>query len=562
MSLPRSPLTFELLSEDSVEDRVERDSPVHFDCRDFGESLDREGGFSREEQGSEFEKGRFRSNPIDPAEESSDDPVRVYLLQMGDIPLLSRKEELRFSAKISRRREKFRTQLLATDYMIRCAVRILEKIAQGSLRLDRTVEISVTDSRSKARIQSLLEPNLHTLCGILRKNKEDFRIVVRRKSSDFERKKAWERMKKRRLRASRLIFELELRFDKLRHARNQLSKIHEKMSLLCDLITQEKRKNSSARNSLFGKLKQRLVGKKCGSSEDYRRELRRLMRLTLETPATLRRRLDRTAKYEVKYDDAKKEFSVGNLRLVVSIAKKYRNRGLSFLDLIQEGNTGLMKAVDKFDYARGFKFSTYATWWIRQAISRAIADQSRIIRVPVHMIETLNRIHSISQDVLLHSGNQAAMEKTAEKAGMSVKEIGKALQVGLRPLSLDQPVGTQEENVFGEFLEDRRGDDPLNEINTEDLKKRIELILQDLSFREREILKLRYGLTDGYSYTLEEVGKIFSITRERVRQIETKAVKKLQHPVRSNQLCGFLDRENSSVAKTPNPARKKPVFAE
>jgi len=284
--------------------------------------------------------------------------------------------------------------------------------------------------------------------------------------------------------------------------------------------------------------------------------------LTLETPATLRHRLQKTDDHRREYDQAKRELSAGNLRLVVSIAKRYRNRGLSFLDLIQEGNTGLMRAVDKIQYARGYKFSTYATWWIRQAITRAIADQSRTIRVPVHMIERMSRVRAVTRELYQQNGTEPSLEETAEAAGLSVDETTCVLRMSRQPLSLDQPIGEHEDSFFGEFLQDGREDDPLNSMNREMLKARIADCLEALDYREREIIRLRYGLTDGYAYTLEEVGKIFSVTRERVRQIETKAVRALQHPVRAKKLAFFVERpvaapltsiETGAAATVDNP---------
>ncbi|MCU0709652.1 MAG: sigma-70 family RNA polymerase sigma factor, partial [Pirellula sp.] len=220
---------------------------------------------------------------------------------------------------------------------------------------------------------------------------------------------------------------------------------------------------------------------------------------------------------------------------------KYRNRGLSFLDLIQEGNTGLMRAVDKFEYERGFKFSTYATWWIRQAITRAIADQSRTIRVPVHMIDTMSKVRQVTRDLIQELGREPSVEETARRAGLSLDDARVVIKMARQPLSLDQPVGDHDDSFFGEFLEDYRDHDPLYETNQQTLKVQIQEAMQTLNYREREILKLRYGLADGYAYTLEEVGKIFQVTRERVRQIESKAVKKLQHPQRSKSLMSFID---------------------
>jgi RNA polymerase primary sigma factor len=245
-------------------------------------------------------------------------------------------------------------------------------------------------------------------------------------------------------------------------------------------------------------------------------------------------------KHLAEYEAAKRELSSGNLRLVVSIAKKYRNRGLSFLDLIQEGNTGLMRAVDKFEYRRGFKFSTYATWWIRQAITRAVADQARTIRIPVHMIDVLSKLRGVQRRLTQTLRREPTTEEIASASGMPLEEVRRVLDIGRHPMSLDRPVGDNEDACFGDFLEDRTSDSPLHSANRAILRQKIEGLLKTLTWREREIIRLRYGLHDGYSYTLEEVGRIFKVTRERVRQIEAKAVKKLQHPVRSMHLEGFL----------------------
>jgi len=270
-----------------------------------------------------------------------------------------------------------------------------------------------------------------------------------------------------------------------------------------------------------------------------RKELRDLMVLTQESPHSLAKRCAAVRKQYQEYEHVKRQLSSGNLRLVVSIAKKYRNRGLSFLDLIQEGNTGLMRAVDKYEYRRGFKFSTYATWWIRQAITRAIADQARTIRIPVHMIEVLSRLRNVAKRLLQEMKREPTTEEVAIAAGMALEDAKRVLEMGRHPVSLDRPVGESEDSSFGEFIEDQAHETPVGTASNGILRDKINGLLKTLTYREREIIRLRYGLGDGYSYTLEEVGRIFKVTRERVRQIEAKAVRKLQHPVRAGQLEGY-----------------------
>jgi RNA polymerase primary sigma factor len=277
-------------------------------------------------------------------------------------------------------------------------------------------------------------------------------------------------------------------------------------------------------------------------------ELRGLRDLVREEPEDLARRVDEILIVFEEYEQAKRELSGGNLRLVVSIAKKYRNRGLSFLDIIQEGNTGLMRAVDKYEYKRGYKFSTYATWWIRQAITRAIADHARTIRIPVHMIETMSKLRNISKELVQNLGREPTVDEVAEKAEMSVAETRRVLKISRHPISLDRPVGESEDSYFGDFIEDDTAESPTDSTAQQMLSQRIDGVLKTLTYREREIIKLRYGIGDGYTYTLEEVGRIFKVTRERVRQVEAKALRKLQHPVRARKLAGFLDMDEELEA--------------
>ncbi len=453
-----------------------------------------------------------------------DDPVRIYLTQMGEIPLLNREEEISLAKTIEVTRRRFRRHLLESDYAMRDAIDLLEQVHRGELPFDRTIKVSLTEGLQKEQILGRMPYNLQTLKHLHELNVKDFELHVDESKPARERTSAKERIQQRRRKMATLVEEMSLRTNRLQSVMRRLKQMAERMRYLDEQITMLRRHRSAK-----------------DQRANLQQELNDLMALTLETPESLGERISLLEQRYHAYDRAMQNLAAANLRLVVSIAKKYRNRGLSFLDLIQEGNTGLMRAVEKYEYRRGYKFSTYATWWIRQAITRAIADQARTIRIPVHMIESMTRLRRVSKELVQELGREPTVEELAERSGVTLDEARRVLKIAKHPVSLDRVVGDDDESLFGDFIEDPGVGSPAMSAADEMLKEKIEQVLKTLTYREREIIKLRYGLGDGYTYTLEEVGRIFKVTRERVRQIEAKAVRKLQHPVRSHQLQGFLD---------------------
>ncbi len=502
----------ELINEDEAESRLLASG-----------DLDDEPDDEMVEEPPDDEEAELTPEDLDEISRRIDDPVRMYLTQMGEIPLLTRDQEINLAKRIEITRKKFRRKVLECHFALALVVDVLKKVNEGELPFDRTVKVSVTENLEKDQILGRMPHNLATLVHLMDCNVRDFKAYVREREADARRSILAE-LKRRRRKAVNLVEELSIRTQKVQPLMKRLEQISSRMS---ELVFQ---------------LEEYRAGR--GGKEDRAnlvKELKDLMRITLESPASLARRVEAMNVRFRRYEQAKRELSGGNLRLVVSIAKKYRNRGLSFLDLIQEGNTGLMRAVDKYEYRRGYKFSTYATWWIRQAITRAIADQARTIRIPVHMIETMSKLRNVSKKLLQEKGREPTIEETARAANISVEETRRVMKISRHPISLDRPVGESEDSYFGDFIEDEAAESPINAATQEMLKEKIDQVLKTLTYREREIIKLRYGLGDGYTYTLEEVGRIFKVTRERVRQIEAKAVRKLQHPVRSRQLEGFLE---------------------
>ena len=461
-----------------------------------------------------------------PLEGSTDDPVRTYLNQMGKIPLLTRKQEISLARRIEFYRARFRRRVLECDYALNRAVGILDHVHKAELPFDRTLRVAPTENLQRTQIVGRMPQNLATLGELVRRNRRDFRAAASTELLTSERCAARARLSARRRRAVTLVEELGLRIGKIHLLRKRLERISHRMSDLARQLRDLKRYPSAREKRV-----------------ELLRELKRLMRMTLETPISMARRIKAIHAELEEYQKASGELAAGNLRLVVSIAKNYRNRGLNFLDLIQEGNAGLMWAVEKFEYRRGYKFCTYATWWIRQAITRAIADQARTVRVPVHIFGNMAKLQATASQLTQQHHREPTVEEIADANGMSVDDARRALRFFRNPTSLDRSIGESEDTHFGSLIEDERVEQPIDAASCNSLREAIEQVLRTLNPREREIIRMRFGLDDGFAYTLEEVGRVFNITRERIRQIEARAIRKLQHPARTERLEGFVNEK-------------------